>query len=122
MSGPTEPQTAPMLPELERALRAVANAPAEGERALYRDYLKAVLAEMDRLRAALSDAADQVAGLDAEIGGWSARAAELEQQLAAAVRRDVTGALRVIHRHGDMSDQVRREIGDLLAEAEGGAS
>lgn len=51
-----------------------------------------------------------------------ARVRELEQQLAAAVRRDVTGPLRAIVEHSDMSETVRREIADLLGDAEGGAA
>lgn len=48
------------------------------------------------------------------------RVTELEKQLATVSRRDVTGPLRAILRHGDMSDEVRREIADLLADTEGG--
>lgn len=37
-----------------------------------------IAAELDRLRSALSEATDSIASLDSEIGGWSARVAELE--------------------------------------------
>jgi hypothetical protein len=48
-----------------------------------RSDVPALLAEVGRLRAALSEATDHVAEQDAEIGRWSARVAELEAQAAA---------------------------------------
>jgi chromosome segregation ATPase len=41
-------------------------------------------AEVERLRAALSDACDQVAALESDMGGWSARVRDLTVQLAGA--------------------------------------
>lgn len=47
-----------------------------------RTDVPALLAEVERLRAALGTATDEVAERDAEIGRWSARVAELEAQAA----------------------------------------
>lgn len=46
-------QSTAMTPEFEDALRALVGIHAEGEVALYRNYLKATLDEMGRLRAQL---------------------------------------------------------------------
>lgn len=54
--------SAPMLPEQMRALRAVANAPAEGESALLRGYLKTVLEEAEQLQAALDQSENELTG------------------------------------------------------------
>lgn len=51
MSAPLSEQQIPaMTAEFEVALRALVGIHAEGESALYRNYLKAVLSEVDRLR------------------------------------------------------------------------
>ena len=51
MSAPLSEQQIPaMTPEFEVALRALVGIHAEGESALYRNYLKVVLSEVDRLR------------------------------------------------------------------------
>lgn len=45
-----------------------------------RTAMPALVAEVERLRAALSEATDTVAERDSEIGGWSARVAKLEAE------------------------------------------
>jgi signal transduction histidine kinase len=80
-----------------------------------------LLAEIDRLQAERHTTNEALDDAVAAIRAKDQRIAELEQQLAAAVRRDITSPLYTILRHGDMSDQVRREIADLLVDAtEGG--
>lgn len=71
--------------------------------------------EVARLRAALSEAADQVAERDAEIGGWSAQVAELESALAGVDNRARGAAARLL---GDAEDApaVPRPVGPPLSE------
>ncbi|WP_202236965.1 hypothetical protein [Actinacidiphila reveromycinica] len=50
-------------PEFEKALRLLVDAPATGERAVYRAYFRVALDEIDRLRAGDGYVAGRVAGL-----------------------------------------------------------
>ncbi|MFF2383696.1 hypothetical protein [Streptomyces sp. NPDC058108] len=52
-----------------------------------------------------------------DVDALLAEVRRLRTELTAAARRDVTLPLAVIAKHGDMSETVRQEINDLLADA-----
>ncbi|MGW4834753.1 hypothetical protein [Streptomyces globisporus] len=70
---------APMTPEYERRIRS--HVAEMSNYSLGNLFARDLLAEVDRLRKALSDAADQVADLEDELGKASAEAAALRQRL-----------------------------------------
>ena len=81
MSAPlSEQQPGRMTPEFEVALRALVGIHAEGEVALYRNYLKATLDEMGRLTS-------ELAGVRADATAKIRQAAEIAHEARAEVER-----------------------------------
>lgn len=116
----------PMLPEQVRALRAVANAPAEGESALLRGYLRTVLDEAEELRTALNQSENDVTGANLSLWEEEQDAARLRLALESARRGRRQARARVAEleaeRHStnealdDAVREVRARQGDELTE------
>lgn len=81
----------PMTPDREQEIRTLDLLELVSDRvgAVIGGHLAVLLGEVDRLRTALSDASDQVAGRDDEIGSLSARLHHLDRNALPELRREI---------------------------------
>ncbi|MFJ6239858.1 hypothetical protein ACIQH0_38070 [Streptomyces griseus] len=96
----------PMTPEYEREIRS--HVAEMSNYSLGNLFARDLLAEVDRLRKALSEATDQVAELESDLGGASAENAQLRARVAGLTAAPVDEAVEMAEAEAEL-EAMRRE-------------